>query len=122
MTTLVYGEDDHQDVQSTTEEERAEVTKNIRAWYEEGVRFFTKDRLRSIHEQLQGLNGKAGKILIPDLNGGHTEKPVDLGRAIPIKDEDCVRVLYVEPRSPIASCCADTAHQHEAVYSLHQHP
>lgn len=103
MTTLVSGEIDRDNVQSTTAEEREEVTKNIRTWYEEGLPFFTKDRLQTIHEQLQGLNGKAGTISIPDLNGGHTKKPVELGRAVPFKDEDCIRLLYVEPRSPIAS-------------------
>ena len=96
MTTLVGGNDDEDHpVRVMTSKEKAEITNTLVAWWDGDIPFFTKERLRTIHDQLQGLNGTSGTISIPDMKDGSTKGRVKSGNAIPDLDEDCERVLSV---------------------------
>ncbi|KAJ5356092.1 hypothetical protein N7517_010701 [Penicillium concentricum] len=54
---------------SSKTQARKDAKAHIDAWYESGIPFFTKERIRGLGRQLKSLPAAGGKFTLEDLNG-----------------------------------------------------
>lgn len=82
--------DDYGERCATTEEIET-CNKNIKAWYDCGTPFFSKERLRAVQEQHQAAKGKSeGTFMLPNMYGNFTEHRFILGSILQPDEHDKV--------------------------------
>jgi len=73
----------------------AEATRKIRALYDAGIPFYTKESLREVCQQLEKCPERGQKISIKGVNGTMVDFEIETGRILGAADSDSESVLFV---------------------------
>lgn len=78
---------------------KCEINSRIKALYDAGAPFFTKDMFRDVHQRLKGNLQRGDKVSVIGADGVAVEFDIEVGRVLETDNPDLEYITYVHPHN-----------------------